>query len=610
MDEIQEVLNRTADLASLTDDDLNALLADLLALEQRLFDGDAELTDGLTQQQVIDAMTQVVDAIEQVRAEQSTREEAAAETQAQLDALHQRATAEETPDQGEQAQEGQDGGETPETPAEGGEGGETPAPSEPAQPEQPAEGEQETQQETPEQIAASARLQRPYRPLAPARRDHETITVSEPGWGDRLTAAAGIPGTNPGSGVRDVRHLADLLMRVRNSFGVIPDGMSGDKVIVATAQVDYPDDRVLDDDPIATWQKIEAVIGGPIGSHRQAQALKASGGLCAPSEIFYGLNVLGVTDTPVVASLPSFQARRGGIRYTYAPTLGDVTTAISHITAAQDAAGGTPGQKTCQTVTCPSFVEVLVDAHARCLQFGNFLARTYPELVAAWTDLVGIAFAQSVEVRVIDAIKAGSTAVTVRGVGDGNPASPNVGFFAHVQEVLLKMNAAWRSRWRLAEGITLRAVMPEWVPDAMAADLVLQPYYDAGADDLAPTRANMIAVLRACGVDPVFYKDSPSSGTSQVFGAQGAGNVTDWPDSIQFALYPEGTWLYLDNGSLDLGLVRDSALNKTNDYQVFAEEFFNVARMGPQSLWATMDFSVSGVKTGLSAVTGASVAVG
>ena len=37
-----------------------------------------------------------------------------------------------------------------------------------------------------------------------------------------------------------------------------------------------------------------------------------------------------------------------------------------------------------------------------------------------------------------------------------------------------------------------------------------------------------------------------------------------------------GTMVFLDGGTLELGIVRDSALNSTNDYQIFAESFEDV----------------------------------
>ena len=37
----------------------------------------------------------------------------------------------------------------------------------------------------------------------------------------------------------------------------------------------------------------------------------------------------------------------------------------------------------------------------------------------------------------------------------------------------------------------------------------------------------------------------------------------------------------MDGGSLELGLVRDSTLNSTNDFQMFGETFENVALLAP-----------------------------
>lgn len=42
--------------------------------------------------------------------------------------------------------------------------------------------------------------------------------------------------------------------------------------------------------------------------------------------------------------------------------------------------------------------------------------------------------------------------------------------------------------------------------------------------------------------------------------------------------WPEGTFLHLDGGVLELGLVRDSTINSANDYMVFSETFEAAAR--------------------------------
>lgn len=49
---------------------------------------------------------------------------------------------------------------------------------------------------------------------------------------------------------------------------------------------------------------------------------------------------------------------------------------------------------------------------------------------------------------------------------------------------------------------------------------------------------------------------------------------------VGWLLYPEGTYQFLDGGRLDLGVVRDSTLDATNDYETFVETFESVAMRG------------------------------
>jgi hypothetical protein len=52
--------------------------------------------------------------------------------------------------------------------------------------------------------------------------------------------------------------------------------------------------------------------------------------------------------------------------------------------------------------------------------------------------------------------------------------------------------------------------------------------------------------------------------------------------------------LFLDGGTLDLGLVRDSTLNSTNDYKIFLETFEGVAKVGVESLRVTTPVILAG----------------
>jgi hypothetical protein len=59
-------------------------------------------------------------------------------------------------------------------------------------------------------------------------------------------------------------------------------------------------------------------------------------------------------------------------------------------------------------------------------------------------------------------------------------------------------------------------------------------------------------------------------------GVQGIGPVIGYPSVARFYVHMEGSWLFLDGGSLDLGVIRDQTLVGTNDMLMFAETFENV----------------------------------
>ena len=56
-------------------------------------------------------------------------------------------------------------------------------------------------------------------------------------------------------------------------------------------------------------------------------------------------------------------------------------------------------------------------------------------------------------------------------------------------------------------------------------------------------------------------------------------------------MFAEGTWLVLDGGTLDLGVIRDSTHVANNTYCEFTESFYNVARVGGESVHVTSTLS-------------------
>ncbi len=338
---------------------------------------------------------------------------------------------------------------------------------------------------------------------------------------------------------------------------------------------DVPDEYRLDEGVGAIESNMQK-----IKDRLNPEALAASGGLCAPLTPYYDLAQVAVASRPVRDSLVGFTASRGGVIVGTPATIADIDTAITVVTAEQDAAGGSAATKGCQHIDCPPFTEVTVDVIARCLEIGNLTGRTYPELVAQWTELVMAAHARTAEGLMLDAIKGYSTAVT-QAIQYGATSTLLAG--------ILQAAAGMRSRHRMSPDAVFQAWLPEWTRDLLLNDLENQQF---GRFDYE--RGNIDGLLRSRGIVPTYYFDSASTGTDQIFPAQSAAALIQFPTVFEWAIAPLNSFMFVDGGTLDLGLVRDSVLNSTNDYQIFAETFENVAFIGVESLWVETTLCPSG----------------
>ena len=86
--------------------------------------------------------------------------------------------------------------------------------------------------------------------------------------------------------------------------------------------------------------------------------------------------------------------------------------AITSISEANDALGGTFATKSCQDLDCPDYTEVAVNIIAHCREYGNLNARSWPEKIAHENELTMAALAQTSEMFILERIKALSINVT------------------------------------------------------------------------------------------------------------------------------------------------------------------------------------------------------
>lgn len=564
------------DFAGLTDEALAEALASRLSIVDRITAEDAETLGERSAGQVIEELSTGVEQIEAIRAEQASREEAAAAYETGVSELATRAHAGDlTADAEADAEaEGDAAAETgDEAPAEGegdaaadGEGDAAAAADEAAA--DAGEAAAETTETAAEPVTASAERRLHRRPPR-AGRSRQPIPSAEE-IGAQLVASAGIRGIEPGMPL-DRDAMARALIETHRVTSARGPGVE-ERVVVASAHYEYPEERRLGDNAAENTERIESVTG--------EQALVASGGLCAPLTPLYDLPILSVADRPVRGALAGFQATRGGISVPTPLSLADVAEGVGVVTAADDELGGTFATKNCVVIDCDPYTDAVIEAIYACIQHGNFGARTWPERVANLADLLAAQHAKVAEIELLDGLSDLSTAVTEAAV---------YGATSSLLQAILVASAAMRSRHRMRPETRLRAILPAWTIDLLVADMVHTPY-----DRFERSREGVTALLSTIGgVQASFYLDGPT-GAGQIFGAQNAGALLEFPDTVVWYLFPEGTFLFLDGGELDLGIVRDSVLNSTNDFQIFMETFEGIAKVGIESLEITSTVCPSG----------------
>ena len=395
-----------------------------------------------------------------------------------------------------------------------------------------------------------------------------------------ITAGADIPGYTAGSTISNMSEVAEAMSKRLHGLRRV-NGGDGEQHIVASITTQYPEERTLSTDAESNWKKIQNVVG--------PEALVASGGHQAPFEVKYDIFGIGTTARPVRDCLPRFQADRGGIRYIVPPVLTDYPNAVGIWTAANDSAETpSPASKLSLTVTAASETTVATDAVTLQLQFGNLLSRAYPELIARHNELGLIQHAREAEGQILTRLTALSTAVTSASI---------IGFARDHLVQVGRAAAAYRARHRLEMDAPLRYIGPAWVRDAMAADLVLA----MPGDDKLNAYAEIDGYLAARGINVCWSIEDFTT-------AQNAGAMVEFPDTCTWYLFAEGTFLFLDGGTLDLGIIRDSTLVGTNDYKMFVETFEGVAKVGVEGIKVASTIAINGAAAALRDTNGGATA--
>lgn len=404
-----------------------------------------------------------------------------------------------------------------------------------------------------------------------------------------LVASADIPGFTAGQELNGVLDLAEAFIAKRGHVRGTDQGNDGYQYLVASMKTrDYDEQHTLGDDAVVNQNRIEEGV-------KAAESLVAAGGIKTMLTPYYELTTYGDAMRPVRDSLVGYKAERGGIRFIPSPVIGTTAGGANVYAESVDASAtpyGSPNGNGKGTVTVSAGPEqaVKVDIIPRIMRVGNLMARTYPEMVAAWTKLLLAQHARVAETNLLDKLVAGSTAIS---------AAPTFGVTRSLLPQVDQLVAGFRSRHRLGSGTRFRAIFPFWVKDMVRTDIGRQLY----GQDLNVSDAQIESYFSTRGLNVTWHYDQ-SSTTSSIFSAQAVGGYNKYPTTVEWFLFPEGTWLFLDGGTLDLGLVRDSTLNSVNDYTVFAETFESAAKVGIDSYVVNSTLHPNGSAISTTAATG------
>lgn len=558
--------------------DLQTLLTDHESAIELIKEDDSEFLKDMSADEVIAELKVGVDQLKTLREELKAHEEAHANYLAEKEKM----LAELSDEPAEEDEGDDDGAETEEAPVEVV-----------AEAEEVEEAEEVAEEEKVLVTASvpTPRFSRTAPPPSPAR---QPVPNETPQAGTALVAAGEM--SLQFRDALDESSLAEVVKAAAIHHGphpkIDPPGkyrFGGPEHKIARADFDFPEERTLSGDADELVEKFRAILpetqsflGKP--GNLAGEALVASGGLCAPLTPIYSMPNFATEAEPVWDSLPVFRAARGGVNSPEATTIADITEAISSISEENDALGGTYATKSCQDMDCPVYTEVAVQILAHCREYGNLNARAWPEKIAHENALTMAALSRTTETFMLNRIKSLSINVTQAAVGT------TYGSFAALVHAIAKASAGIKFRLRMPRTTSFRVLLPSWIPDHLAADNAAHEF------DRFMAQSALESALSQYRITVTYYLDDVTGGTSQGFAAETAGALDEFPDDVQYAIYAEGAFLGIDSGVLELGIVRDSVLNATNDFQVFGERFRNLTRLGPaqSALWVTQAICPTG----------------
>jgi hypothetical protein len=392
--------------------------------------------------------------------------------------------------------------------------------------------------------------------------DAETLVLSEDG-----TARYRMGSFTRHGGVEFIREFPAELR--------VPEGQEGFSVAQFAAS-----ERRLPGGSLIESMRMAVKAGRPI---------TAAAGWCAPSEPIYDLCELSTLDG--ILDVPELQTDRGGwqIPTGGGPNFATVWNGIGNSGTTHITEEGVISETTkyCFDIPCPGFTDVRLGVDYFCLTGSLLQRRGYPEVVQWFGSQAMIALPHKINMGFIAAIVAAS------GVATTIPADPSgddaiSGLLAAVD--LAIADAKYRNR--MSFNGTLEVVLPMWV----LVQLRAAGSRRNGVDLVGLTDAQIVEWFAIRKAVPRFVYDWQDAFSGLATGPGGANPLTALPLTVQFLVYPAGTWVKAVQNVVSLDTVYDSTKLATNEYTaLFVEDGWAALQMCPLSRLYTAPVDPSGV---------------
>lgn len=344
----------------------------------------------------------------------------------------------------------------------------------------------------------------------------------------------------------------------------------------------------LIDEAVADWRE-----------RQRGEQPSRQGAICEPFDIIRDIPDAFSTSEPVSGVFPSRPASRLGFQFVRSIGLADVDGGAGMwFDEDQEAVDPDNSEtwKPCVEVVCPDIETATAEAVTACLTFDITTEMSAPERVRNYTNALMALKARVKEGRVLQRIDALSHAYQFFGDYGALPA-----VIEAINTVLAQLTFADR-----LEDTNYVLIVPPGVQEILTIDRANRAYgvESETSDVMAYLRGNVE------GVSSIVSSLDSSRGGEPSLPFAALTPITDPPSAVtvpyisggnyRFRLVEPAAAIYAETGEMNVGTTRDARLIRMNKTQYFTEEFFFLAKHGPQP-WATIDINLcaDGSRAGL-----------